>query len=115
MFISWALLLIYPAFRPASKAWREQLQLAALVYIALPLVNALTTDKHLVNSLSQQDWGFAAFDLTFFTVGCCFAFSAYKYKTLQPKKVVSRKKRRQDNTLDNDNRLQLPRISKENG
>jgi uncharacterized iron-regulated membrane protein len=115
MFISWALLLIYPAFRPATKAWREQLQLAALVYMALPLVNALTTDKHLINSLQQQDWGLAAFDLTFFTVGCCFAFSAYKYKTLQPEKAVSRKAIRPDSAIDNENRLQLQCISKENG
>jgi uncharacterized iron-regulated membrane protein len=115
MFISWALFLIYPAFRPATKAWREQLQLAALVYMALPLVNALTTDKHLVNSLQQQDWGLAAFDLTFFTIGCGFAFSAYKYKTLLPEKAVSRKVTRPDSSLDNDNRLQLPRVSKENG
>ena len=115
MFISWALFLIYPAFRPATKAWREQLQLAALVYMALPLVNALTTDKHLVNSLQQQDWGLAAFDLTFFTIGCGFAFSAYKYKTLLPEKAVSRKVTRPDSSLDNDNRLQLPRVSEENG
>ncbi len=115
MFISWTLLLIHPAFRPATKAWREQLQLAALVYMALPLVNALTTDKHLVNSLQQQDWGLAAFDLTLFTIGCFFAFSAYKYKTLQPEKAVSRKAARPDSTLDNDNRLQLSRVRKENG
>jgi len=115
MFISWALLLIYPAFRPATRAWPEQLQLAALVYIALPLVNALTTDKHLMNSLLQQDWGFAAFDLTFFTVGCCFAFSAYKYKTLQPERAVDRKAIRHDSAIDNENRLQLQRVSEDNG
>ena len=88
MFISWAVLLIYPIFRPANKAWREQLQLAALAYMALPLVNLLTTDKHLINSLIKQDWGLAAFDLTFLVIGCCFAFSAYKYKILQVNKKV---------------------------
>ncbi|ALO33473.1 hypothetical protein CMT41_01130 [Colwellia sp. MT41] len=83
MFISWAILLSYPAFRPAAKAWSEQLQLAALVYLALPLVNALTTDKHLFNSLSKQDWNLAGFDLTLLLVGSCFAFAAYKVKALQ--------------------------------
>jgi len=82
MFISWAILLLYPAFRPATKAWREQLQLAALVYMALPLVNILTTDKHIINSVLQQDWLLVAFDLSLFIIGACFAFSAYKYKTL---------------------------------
>jgi len=90
MFISWGLLLIYPAFRTSTRAWRELLQLAALVYMALPLVNMLTTDKHLINSMLQQDWGLAAVDSTLFIVGCCFAFSAYKYKTLQLDKKVSK-------------------------
>jgi hypothetical protein len=88
MFISWAILLLYPAFRPAATAWREQLQLAAFVYMALPVVNLLTTDKYLINSLVQQDWGFAGFDLTFLAVGGCFAFSAYKYKALQVDKKI---------------------------
>ncbi|TWX66335.1 PepSY domain-containing protein [Colwellia demingiae] len=115
MFISWALLLVYPAFRPANKAWHEQLQLAALVYIALPLVNILTTDKHLINSLLQQDWGLAAFDLTLLGVGCCFAFSAYKYKALTVDKKTSRQRVKQDKSVGNEKLLQLQRVSKGNG
>ena len=95
MFISWAILLIYPAFRPGAKAWSEQLTLAALVYLALPLVNALTTDKHLGNSLPQQDWNFAGFDLTFLVVGGCFAFAAYKVKVLQASKRSSKQSGKQ--------------------
>lgn len=83
MFISWALLLFYPAFRPSTKAWYEQLQLAALVYIALPLVNVFSTDKYLLNSISQQDWPLVAFDITLLLVGSCFAIAAYKYNVLQ--------------------------------
>ena len=126
MFISWALLLIYPAFRPASKAWREQLQLAAVVYLMLPVLNFVTTDKHLINSLQKQDWGFAGFDLTFMAVGACFAFSAYKYKALQVTKKVRAPTTRQDSTqaitsedkqgevVINDTLLQLPQANKVN-
>lgn len=115
MFISWALLLIYPAFRQANKAWFEQLQLAALVYMGLPLVNILTTDKHLINSLSNQDWGFAAFDLTFFAIACCFVFSAYKYKSLTLDKKSRKRTAIQKNGSRNESRLPLQQANKENG
>jgi uncharacterized iron-regulated membrane protein len=120
MFISWVILLIYPAFRPANKAWSEQLQLAALAYMALPLVNILTTDKHLINSMVQQDWGLAAFDLTFLAVGGCFAFSAYKYKVLQvnvdSSQRLHKKRVQQGKTplqLTNERLLQLKQVTKE--
>jgi len=82
MFISWAILLIYPACRASGKAWLEQLKLAAFVFLFLPVVNALTTDKHLLNSLIKQDWNLASFDLTSLVIGICFVFSAFKYKAL---------------------------------
>ena len=126
MFISWALLLSYPAFRPANKAWSEQLQLATLTYMALPLVNILTTDKHLINSLMQQDWGLAAFDLTFMVIGGCFAFSAYKYKALTVEKKVRKPTTRQaakqekeqadkqGQVLASEGLLNVPQVSKGN-
>ena len=116
MFIGWALLLIYPAFRTAAKAWPEQLKLAALVYIALPLVNALTTDKHLFNSLSKQDWNLAGFDLTLLLVGSCFAFAAYKVKVLQASKPSSRQKVPQSKPpvlATSESLLQLQQVNKE--
>ena len=116
MFISWAILLIYPAFRPAAKAWSEQLKFAAAVYITLPLVNALTTDKHLGNSLRQQDWNLAGFDLIFLFVGCCFAFAAYKFKALQATKRSSRKRVQQSKPpvlATSESLLQLQQVNKE--
>jgi uncharacterized iron-regulated membrane protein len=85
MFISWALLLLYPAFRPAMKAWSEQLLLAAGLFMALPIVNALTTDKGLGQSIAHQDWNLAGFDLTMLVTGGCFAFAAYKYRVMAMK------------------------------
>jgi uncharacterized iron-regulated membrane protein len=86
MFISWALLLIYPAFRPSAKAWAEQLQLAACVFGFIPLLNLLTTDKHLGVTLVHGDWGYAGFDLTMLFIGLSFAFAGYKFKQLRDKK-----------------------------
>jgi uncharacterized iron-regulated membrane protein len=114
MFISWAVLLIYPAFRPANKAWFEQLQFAALIYLSLPLVNLLTTDKHLINSVSKQDWGLAAFDMTFLVIGCCFTFSAHKYKALQVDNKARKPTAKQGELLGNEGLLSVPQINKGN-
>ncbi|MBU2892302.1 PepSY domain-containing protein [Colwellia sp. D2M02] len=91
MFITWALLLLYPAIRPAGKAWLEQLQLASIVFILLPMVNALTTDKHLGVTLPHGDWNLAGFDLTLIAVGISFAFARYKMKVIQQSNNARRK------------------------
>lgn len=83
MFISWALLLIYPALRPKAKAWAEQLNLGAAVFIFLPILNAFTTNKHLGVTLRHGDWQYAGFDLTMLFIGLAFAFSALKFKRSQ--------------------------------
>lgn len=114
MFISWGLLLIYPAFRTSTRVWRELLQLAALVYMTLPLINMLTTDKHLINSILQQDWGLAAVDSTLFIVGCCFAFSAYKYKTLQLDQKVSKQVIKKRKVVGYKSSLILSQVSEDN-
>jgi uncharacterized iron-regulated membrane protein len=121
MFICWALLLIYPAFRPAAKAWREQLQLAALMYLALPLVNMITTDKHLINSLQNKDWNLMAFDLTFIAVGVCYMYAAYKYQSLHmgknPVKSASKPTvkafKEQEIIVDNDKLLPMRQLNKD--
>jgi uncharacterized iron-regulated membrane protein len=102
MFISWAVLLIYPIFRPAKKAWLPQLQLAALLYLGLPFVNALTTDKHLVNSIYKQDWALAGFDLTLLLVGGCFAFVAYKFRAFQLSSEMSNQKSKRVKIQENN-------------
>ena len=125
LFISWGLLLTYPLFRAAGKAalratcqpllkqtykpplsaWLGQLKLAAFIFGFIPLLNFITTDKHLGVTLlgvnwSQVDWGYvdwshvdwgyvdwnyvdwnyAGFDLTMLVIGLSFAFTAYKVK-----------------------------------
>jgi len=90
MFISWALLLVYPAFRPKTKAWSEQLNLATVVFIFMPILNALTTNKHLGITLSHGDWQYAGFDLTMLVIGLTFAFAGVKFKKAQRNKRSQR-------------------------
>lgn len=76
LFIVWGLMLIYAAFRPAVRAWVEELWLAAIVIGALPLVNFLTTDRHLGVTVPAGDWELAGMDLTCLVLGLCFAAGA---------------------------------------
>ncbi|MEP1383795.1 MAG: PepSY-associated TM helix domain-containing protein [Paraglaciecola sp.] len=90
LFISWALLLAYPGFRPKLSAWSEQLQLAACLYVSIAVINFLTTDKHLGITLVVGDWNYAGFDLTMLAIGIGFAFGAFKVKKRMSKQVVER-------------------------
>jgi hypothetical protein len=78
MYLTLAAMLLYPVWRPLQKAWVDLLWLAAAAYALLPLVNALTTERHLLNSLAQGDWIMAGFDLAAFVTGVVFAVFALR-------------------------------------
>ncbi|MFT4993660.1 MAG: putative iron-regulated membrane protein [Paraglaciecola sp.] len=84
LFITWAITLMYPIFRPARRAWIELLWAAAAVYSLLPIVNAFTTEHHLANSLAQGDWVMAGFDLTVLAFGAAFVLAAYYIQEKKP-------------------------------
>ena len=76
LFIVWALCLLYPLARPRLAAWRELAWVAAMAYAAIPFLNAITTDVHLVNSIAGGDWVMASFDLSALAFGIVFAVVA---------------------------------------
>lgn len=76
LFLVWLLLFVHAALRPTAKVWMEQSWLAALAFALLPLVNALTTDRHLGHALPQDDWVMAGFDLSMLALGVAFALLA---------------------------------------
>lgn len=78
MFIVWAVMLLHATLRPPSRAWIEQFGLAAAAFALLPILNAVTTDRHLAHSLATDDWVFAGFDLTMLGLGLVFLWSARK-------------------------------------
>ncbi len=95
MFLTWLFMLIHAALRPTLRAWLEQLTVAGLAYAALPLLNAITTDRHLGHSLATSDWVFAGFDLTVLTIGMLFGWVAWRIHrkqragfTVEPTKVA---------------------------
>jgi hypothetical protein len=46
----------------------------------LPVLNALTTDKHLLATIAHEDWALAAVDLTFFAFGAVFGVIAWRLR-----------------------------------
>lgn len=78
MFLVWLATLLYPLTRTIMRGWVDLLWVAAAAYGFLPIVNALTTDRHLANSLAQGDWLFAGVDLTLLITGALFAVAAAK-------------------------------------
>ncbi len=113
MFLVWLATLLYPLSRNIMRGWVDLLWLAAAAYGLLPMINALTTDRHLANSITQGDWLFASVDLTFLVTGILFAAAAI---TLQQRlQQAPRMSRTAANTHKNkiaqDMPLQSPEVS----
>jgi uncharacterized iron-regulated membrane protein len=69
----WLAMLIHALLRPWAKAWKEQLLIAGLLFVAVPFVNLFTApNTALWTSLAQQHWVFAGFDLTMLALGLLF-------------------------------------------
>lgn len=62
-FAAWGLSLVY-AFLFQKRKWQDLLWAAAASLALVPVVNALTTSRHLGVSLPAGDWVMAGFDLT---------------------------------------------------
>jgi uncharacterized iron-regulated membrane protein len=81
LFIVWAAMLIHAALRPRQRLWTEQAALAATAYLLLPALNALSTGRHLIASLTEGDTVFAGFDCAMLFIGTCWAAVAYKCRS----------------------------------
>lgn len=73
----WLLTLIHAFSRPPLKAWTEQLGVAAGLCIGLPLLNSLTTNVGLLQTIARNDWMTAGVDLTALLLGILFFITAW--------------------------------------
>ncbi|MGD9758889.1 MAG: PepSY-associated TM helix domain-containing protein [Comamonas sp.] len=80
LFAVWLGTLFYALARPLARAWVELLWGCCLVYALVPVLNALTTNRHLGHSLLARDWVFAGFDLTMLALAALFAVMAVKVR-----------------------------------
>ncbi|RIA36609.1 putative iron-regulated membrane protein [Hephaestia caeni] len=78
LFIAWGAVLAWAIVRPTRRAWVEGLAAAALLYTAVPVVNALTTPRNLFASLAAGDWLFVGFDCAMLMLAAGFGWAARK-------------------------------------
>lgn len=76
----WLATALHALARPARRAWIEQLGLAALLCVALPLVNAWTTGQHLLAYIAAADWQRASVELVALAFGMVLAAAAYRVR-----------------------------------
>lgn len=80
LFLVWAALFLHASLRSSRQAWREQLWLAVAAFGLLPMVNLLTTQRHLGVTLPHGDWALAGFDLTVLGLAGIFVASVLKLR-----------------------------------
>ncbi|HCP78316.1 MAG TPA: peptidase, partial [Pusillimonas sp.] len=100
LFLIWGEALLYAFFRDIRRAWVELLWLACAAFTLLPVVNALTTDKHLGVTLPAGDWTLAGFDLTMLGLGLIFGYMAVKVKRVWLKKAAQQTQARNPALLE---------------
>ncbi|AOA58374.1 PepSY-associated TM helix domain-containing protein [Acinetobacter larvae] len=94
-FIAWCLSLIHAAIRPHRQAWLEQLALASVLFLLIPILNPLTGGRGLWGSLYYGQWVVANFDLACVLLGLVLLYAFYKLKRypktpIRAKKVTSK-------------------------
>ncbi|MBV1900166.1 MAG: PepSY domain-containing protein [Kordiimonadaceae bacterium] len=103
LFITWLAMALYALARPIDKVWKELLVFGANVAALLPLVNVLTSNRHLGNTLPAGEWHLAGVDLTVLVFSAFMFFGAYiihKRSVAAPK--AARKPRRASAALVSD-------------
>ena len=78
MFISWGTLFIHTFFRSVKRAWIEQLYFGATIFLSLPILSALFTQRPFWLSVTQGDILFVTIELIFILVGAVFFYLARK-------------------------------------
>lgn len=83
-FGTWGLALAWglacAVLRPTRLGWSVPLGVAGLVWTALPVVNALTTEAHLGATLPAGEWRWAGMDLSFLATGLLLGGIAWRLR-----------------------------------
>lgn len=78
LFAVWLLAFSYALLRPLHRAWIEILWAICVAFALLPVLNALTTSRHLAVSIPQRDWVMAGTDITLGALALVFGLIALK-------------------------------------
>ena len=80
----WAASLLHALARPVGRAWTEQFTAAAVLCLALPLLNHLTVGQNLWMYALQGDGMRAGVELTVLAMGLVLAWLAWRVRVGQP-------------------------------
>ena len=78
LFLCWLATGLWAAIRPRATLWQELAWFGAIVWAGLPLVNWLTTERHLGVTVTNGDWVLAGLDLVAVALALCFALMGAK-------------------------------------
>ncbi|KLD72763.1 PepSY domain-containing protein [Xanthomonas hyacinthi] len=94
-FLAWAAALLAAFVWPRRVMWAWQLYLGAALFALLPVLNALTSEAHLGNSIPAGDWALAGVDLVCFGLGCALALAARRMQRWQPSLSAAERRARE--------------------
>jgi len=78
-FFLWLLCFVHGFLRRDSvRAWREQLIVAATLFVLLPLLNVVTTGSHVFVTVPAGNWRLASVDLVCFITGALLFLIAWR-------------------------------------
>ncbi|MGB0987474.1 MAG: hypothetical protein ACPGVL_09610, partial [Pseudoalteromonas spongiae] len=102
LFITWLVFLLHACKHSwqnrGAVAWYQQWLMAAVLFALVPITNGLTTERGLITSIKQNDWGFAGFDLVNLgaAVLCmCIAMLVKKHRLVNAEIAPKEKQRRE--------------------
>lgn len=79
-FLAWLASLLHALWRPDARGWIQQLTVAAVMLVSLPLLSQFTTGAGLSVSLPRADWALAGVDLTAAAFGLLLAWVARRVR-----------------------------------
>ncbi|WP_230657336.1 PepSY-associated TM helix domain-containing protein [Psychrobacter sp. I-STPA10] len=91
-FIIWGVSLIMAMMTPNRYAWRAGLSLVATLLLLTPIMNAITTNRGFIHSISQHDILFLSFDGAFISLAGLFFFISYRVKCKQQADIAAQTK-----------------------
>ncbi|MCF2857772.1 PepSY domain-containing protein [Pseudoalteromonas sp. SMS1] len=93
-FIIWLVTALISVLFRGKRAWQQFAYANALVWLLLPICNALTTDGNLVTYIQDSKWVLASFDIAFLATALVFYFQGNKLASQAHSKVHSKRSRK---------------------
>lgn len=96
-FLTWLLVLVFAFIKQDRLQWRIMAALNGLACLAVPLVNAITTNGNIVSYFMQKQWALFTFDAVFICFAIVFFVQTEKLRTPKHKQQTAPLKTKRQN------------------